>query len=874
MDKKIGQVLKGLFHINTYILLAIVILIISIVFYFNHYKTEGFGDFYTKQDNFTKGQRKAYWDNMNVQLDYNADLENDMVKLFPDAVKNIDTNLSKIKKNNLDLFFRKDPIPGNEKVNLVCSNAKEPLLMPEHGDKIVNGCGWWYIDDSNTPSFGSMGSKFGPYADLNKSHPSGKWIWDLTQAQKMEDIKICKKIKSCEVADLYPGKCGYCHSSGIGVPVDKFGSAKYPDDEKLACANEPIVKPSKCPKPDPPAPIKLADGTIVVPPLPEDICKPTNGKLTLECLKSLAIATGFTDQGAIVHILSGDSKKYYSGNNNDSHKYKKAIEIVLKDGKIPTEAAYLGKGVCEREEALTYFKSMIKMLGTANTKKIKDAIGFLTIGTEFEPCYYKNDEVGPFDTVCLQRVAKDKGCQPDGTDYPTADNTKYDKMTWAKVNSYFDNLHKSLSSSKQSEVDDAAKRCLGITIQKNLSSCGDKSGCEVFWYAWDYEWEFPNLESSMQTFYGRELKSTLPHFNTANGDYNPFTIPNRMSFHLRTNYVGSKTMASKFWVMTDDGIAIKVNDTVVQKSWRDQGATAYETTPFTVSENKPTKLDFYWYQNYGGATFVAKFLYEKGLDAVIPSELELSVPKDFPIARWDFYEGKSSERNNILTSKTSSPELGAIDGRKSAIFNKGQGISIENKIRGGAFSAYTFMTFHRGGWTRLFALRKGTCQNDIWTGYSIEGGINADSSAWFAMQKEGGKVELYLVTPRGTVPLNKWTHLAYVLDADFRGVTIYADAKKIGTLRIEKINGDDYKNTIFNQNTIGHDNWKCNGPISLPSQTNINVPKDGSLNIGLAWTHWFDYTMTAEEVNIDRGLGFTDKRVFAEDSTSGWKKAK
>jgi hypothetical protein len=48
--------------------------------------------------------------------------------------------------------------------------------------------------------------------------------------------------------------------------------------------------------------------------------------------------------------------------------------------------------------------------------------------------------------------------------------------------------------------------------------------------------------------------------------------------------------------------------------------------------------------------------------------------------------------------------------------------------------------------------------------------------------------------------------------------------------------------------------------------------KDGSLNIGLAWAHWFDYTLTQKDLKHDRLLVFTDDTVYSEDEKSGWKK--
>ena len=974
MDKKIGHVVSLLKTNLFQIVLILIVLTVSFGLYKLYFKTEeGFGKFYDTQTRYAESQKKAYWDNMNLQLDYNAGLEKDMETAFPDAVKNIDPFLKKTKTNNLNPFFRKDPIPGNQQSNQVCSKAKEPSELPAHIKNTPVGCGWWYIDDQNQESFGSRGTDIGPLSDLMKESPTGKWIWDLAVAQKMEDTKQCRKIKSCAVADLLPGKCGFCNMTGAGIPVDRRGAAKYPDDQLLVCPEEPIINPNKCPKPVAPLPVTLPDGTVVISaPLPA-LCDPVNGRLTLACLISLATAVGCSEEGAIVDILKGDSNGYYGGNNDSSNTFKKAVEILATEGKLMTESAFLGKGVCDRDDALDYYKRLVKTVTTGKTTRAKAAARFLTLGSDFDPCDYDLNQEGPFELYCLQRLAREKGCQPDGSEFPTsATQSKLNRMTWAQVNSYFAELNSQLKSPNQAVLEHATKKCLGITVQRKQTSCGNKTGCEVLWYSWDYEWDFPDKEASTQIFYGREIKPTLPYFNTGGGDFNPYNILDRISFRLRTNFISNKSFATKMWVMTDDGVAIKVNDKMVQKSWRDQGPTAYETTPFTVSDTKPTKIEAFWYENYGGATFIPKLLYEdKGFDVINPSELKMNVASDFPLCRWDFYEGSANERNKVLTSNIDKLTLGVVDGKKAAIFGNGAGISIVNQVRGAAFASFIFMIYHKGGWARLFALRKGSCNSGTWNGFSIEGGICADSRVWFALQREGGTVELWLSTLPNTIPKNAWFHLAYVIDADYKGITIYADNMKIGRMRNEKMNGEDYKNTIYNQVTIGHAAWGCNGPITPPPSktagpagavqgyqykgcwadsgsraisnysgsvknteecyqlaksrnatvfglqnygecwtgTNKDYDKygkrddagcgplgkdwtnqvytlapssppdcppsvDGSLNIGLAWVHWFDYTMNADEVRIDRALGFTDAGIYPEERQSGWRKGK
>jgi len=1036
MDGKIAANIKKFVTSNLLVIVITILLVVTFVLLYKSYKSEeGFGPLYTQQTAFTTAQRTEFWDKTNKQLDYNSELQKDMENDFKNAVKSIDPMTNKTAKNNLDIFFRKDPLESMKKKDINCSSAKEPSQLPPHSANVVSGCGWWYIDDDNKSSFAANGSKLGPYSNLSVSSPTGQWVWDLQAAQRMEDAKRCRKIKSCDVADLVPGRCGFCNITGTGVPIDRNGNAKYPDDSTLVCPENVITNPKSCPKPDP-IPITMPDGTIVVPspntPVP-NICDPVNGRLSIECLKFLAAAAGITEDGAIMKVLNDDSDKAYKGKGIPNSIFNKALEILKSDANINTDKAFLADGICSRDDALSYYKKVNKTISSGKTTRAKDVARYLCLGTEFDPCDYDPDQSGPFELFCLERVAREKGCQPDGRDYPTVDKdlpglpdycrrygrpstdgrirvytktecdrldglfketgectkrgggsfswdcrdlnknpinestkSKYDRMKWKDVNFHFGNIHKMTLSTDQNILEEGTQKCLGVTVNRKAVDCDDMQGCEVLWYSWDYEWDFPDKPASSQTFYGREIKANLPSFNTGGSDYNPYNIQNRMSFKLRSNIVSKTSYASKFWVMTDDGVAFRVNNSIVQKNWNDQGPSAYETTPFILSSEKPTKLEAYWYQNYGGSTFIPKLMYDgRGFDVMTPSELQISVPKSFPICRWDFYSGSGQERNNVLTSSIDA-SLGSLDGKKCAVFASRSGVAIKNSLRGGAASSFTFMAYHRGGWARLFALRKGDCSTGAWSGYSIEGGLCSNSRVWFAMQKEGGNMEVWVATQPQTVPKNAWFHIAFCLDDDFRGVTIFVDAKKVGRARNENMNGDEYKENIYNRVSIGHAGWDCNPPITPPpapssapvkqgyeykgcwadtatralptrlsnvnsveacynlaKQNNFSTfglqfygecwagnnkdwnkygkrdnatcgelgvawvnqiytvgaspPPDcppsseGDLDIGLAWAHFFDYSMNRDDVQTDRVLGFTNDKIYAEDPKSGWK---
>lgn len=1036
---------------NPAIVLGILIVLVIVFLIYTYYsKQEGFENFREQQNKYTLSQRSEFWDNLNLQVDYNSDLEKDVQKGLNDALKSIDPMTNKTKKNDFSSFFRKDPIPGINSANQQCSRATEPYLLPRHDKSSPSGCGWWYLDDDSLLSFASKGTETGPFSDLNTTNPKGLWIWDLDAAQKLEDVKRCRRIKTCDMSDLLAEKCGFCNVLNIGIPAEKNGRSKYPEDTKHSCPEPLIMSPQKCPKfVQTPTVVTLPDGTVTIAADPPEICDPVNGKLSAECLISLAKGAGCNNSSVIISIIKGDPKGYLTGVGESGFKYNKSLEILKRGATLEVQPAFLGNGVCERSDALDFYQKLVNLILRGKTTLVREAASFLALGTDYDPCDYDPNELGPFDDYCLERVAREEGCQPDGLDFPTkpANKRRFYAMDWKSVNTHFNTLHGNLLSKDQGILYDASMKCLGVQVVPTVSECGDKRGVELLWYKWEYEWDMPDRDQSAQTFYGRDIKANMPSFDTAGADYNPWSVKDGMSFHARTRLITKKQIAGRMWSMTGGGLAIKLNDKSVLKTWREQGPTAYTTESYILSEAAPNKLDVFWFKGFGNSIFLPKISNPDDITqylGITASDLNLAVPDTFPLCRWDLYMETTDDRNNVLTSRPENIRMGILDGKKCAMLGNLAGINIANQIMGTAFKSFTFMVYNKGGWARLFALRSGSCSMSDWNGWSIEGGLCSDSRAWFCLQSKGGKQDIYLSTGRQTVPMNKWAHIAFSIDDDFRGITIYCDSVLIGRKRNEIMNPSDYTETKYNIATIGHAGWNCSKTISPPPSADGVVPvkpapvgppqclglgrpnsdasirlynqsecdqlngnfhgngecykkeggswswecrelnkadtmtildatyggncangntlkgnrtelfkgladgrsslkyvydylttggdpsggcpktleityscgqdkkkltvnaeagfngnveigcgsqynnlalkplppsdcppsKDGALNIGLAWVHWFDYTLTTKEIRNDMILAYTDETVYKEDPKSGWKKGK
>jgi len=859
LPKLVSKILPFDSPVQILILSVLVVAVVVIVYRsFFASKHEGFGAMYDSENSFTLSQRALFMDKMNKEVPYNSDLENDMSR-FKDAIKNVDSGINIVQTNNVDKYFQKDPIPGIRAAEQQC-NVQDPGLLPVH-PKTGIGCGWWYQDDDNKVSQGVRGTELGPLdSQIDAKAPGGEWIWDLGLAQKREDTKRCRKIKSCALADMVPGKCGFCLATSTGVPVDAYGRSKYVSDPMIGCTDAPITKPGSCPPPAPPAVVINPDGSVTQPLPQPQLCDPVQGKLTLGCLISLALGAGCKEEGAILNILRGDSMTYYRGRSSANFKFKKALELIKNDAKLNSGGAYFGDGVCERTDALSYYTNMVAAQRTGPTTRAREAAGFLVVGSDFDPCDYDQQQNGPFDLYCKERVAREKGCQPAGSSYPTeANKSVYDNMTWSKFNQYFTDLYSQMASGDKTIQADSTQKCLGVTITQPPADCGDLNGCEVLWYAWAYEWDLPEKTSSRATFYGRQILPTLPNFNTGGADFNPYGRADVMAMHIRTRVTNPTSQTASMWVMTDDGVAVKANGAMVLRSFWDQGPTAYTTRSFQLIENKPTDIDMYFYENYGGATFIPRMQIGGGGYNVVPEKmLTMRVPSGFPIARWDFYMGSLTDRNNVLTTNTvGNVSIGMIDGKKCALFKGANNyLQVVNPISTTAFRSITMMLFIRnfpsphGEYPRLWEMNTNGF-NGAWCQDSLFGCMSPNNTQGIGFYAQRGCNGPSIWTGGGTSSNGRWTHVSWILDEDLKGYTIYMDGTKMARARDER--SDILRNKIYNNFYI------------------LNSVERFDKDVGVAWMHMFDYTLSADDVKMDMGLGFTDVKVYPEDSSSGWK---
>jgi hypothetical protein len=377
-----------------------------------------------------------------------------------------------------------------------CAGATQPKNMPPvvAGSRV--GCGWYYYDDAR-PSVGALGTRDGPiFTDALRG---GEYIWDRAAAQKREEIKKCRNVRSCEVLDSVRGDCGFCKQKGHAVPVNSNGAVKYTDAScgvpvsltKDSCLARPVVtsdgvscgsagRPSldgtlrlytkaecdalggnwstngTCMKLNGSGSFSAECAALNAPPrASEDICAPDAvGKLSVACLKSIAALKGCGESGGAVRIIAN--------NGNMGATDKLAIATLAENGlTLPSALWSRNIGV---QEAADVFERIVATTRDMRLREIvRGAATWMAIGgNEFDPCKFGSDDSGPFPTACLQRAFRAAGCQAGGTAYPRESTIDAATKTWKQVNDEYTARFAETRSGDPTKQDAALRSCLGV----------------------------------------------------------------------------------------------------------------------------------------------------------------------------------------------------------------------------------------------------------------------------------------------------------------------------------------------------------------------------------------------------------------------------
>jgi hypothetical protein len=345
-----------------------------------------------------------------------------------------------------------------------CRAATHPRDLPARaaGDKL--GCGWYFKSDPGSASVGALGTRTGPIIDDDLA--GGEWIWDLAEAARREDLKVCKRVNMCELVDAegIKGKCGFCKEKGHAVPVNGAGEPKYPDDSVGGCGNV-VTRAADCaPPPDEltaeGVQLEESPSTGAVEGRTRFLCAPDeSGALSRDCVLTILRAFGYADSGALVRAVTNGVMR----DTNDTV----ALSTLRSVGTNIPDVIWTSRRIDFNGLIFAIWR-LSQIVRNGPSEEVKAAARHMVSGDGyFQPCDIKNDTKGPFNVQCLQQAFRKAGCQAGGQKYPSQRAAVSDlaNMSWAQVNNLFRQQFEATKSSDPTAQDAALKDCLGPGTQ-------------------------------------------------------------------------------------------------------------------------------------------------------------------------------------------------------------------------------------------------------------------------------------------------------------------------------------------------------------------------------------------------------------------------
>ena len=428
---------------------------------------------------------------------------------------------------------------------------------------------------------------------------------------------------------------------------------------------------------------------------------------------------------------------------------------------------------------------------------------------------------------------------------------KYDIMTWSGVVNYFKNLYDDMHSSDSNKVVTATKKCLGITINEPEPDCGDVNGVSYYCYRWDYDYSVSRGSIPSSIYYGRVSSSKFKEISN-NGAYTPFGIGTDRIFMRVKGKINNTQQAfvTKFWLQTDDGIAMRVDGNSILQKWWDQGPTAYETPPIMLGEKKETSIEIDWYNNYGGYVFATRIWLNNKFVPIPETILSQTQPTGYPIARWDFYEGIIDDRCRTLnTQMYGSVPYSSVDGKKCMLFTDQNYLQITNGIAATAFKSISMMVYIKTvpvGYPRLWEFTN-TAFGGSWCQDSIFGCASPDNHGGLSFYCKQNCTGPEAWSGPGTVKTGKWYHLVWTINDSGNEMEMFIDGNKVSTMKEASgiLKNKTYKN-IYIMNSVERFNK----------------------NMAVAWFRIYDYKLTVADIKTEKRHGFS--KNFPVSRESGW----
>ena len=460
-------------------------------------------------------------------------------------------------KNPNDIFMT-GVSPNLTQMATQCAAGSLDDLIASKNPNADVGCGWMYTSPpSNSPypavSQGMVGNQKGPLPGFD--FPAyKKWFFDLQLAKKQVLLDKCKALNACTDVDedVFQGVCGYCTDIGQGIPIDSVGKPLYPNEPRGSCSPDSIVrKGASCPPP-PAGPQPIRDKT----------CDPVNGRLSSACLYNTLLTGGCSDNGTLAIALNGspNPSNYLASIQNGD-----AMSIYQRTAKPPMNLDVFRQG----QTSVTAALQEIRQLAGNATQPGTTALGASARDLCLQRGAIKGYDIcsnlpdgtqSPFDLACLQQLFLRLGGQPKGTAYPTVKNLPtYNAMgTLGAVKQYWHQLMTQMKSA-DSFTDYTTQRAamiqfLGITPETAIIRAPYTQGVEVLWFV-----PVPGNPQKVAGFLKRTIERDIVQLQAGpshvpqigGGGFGCFV----QMMDLRAPSDGSV----KFNVVVDDGFWIAVN---------------------------------------------------------------------------------------------------------------------------------------------------------------------------------------------------------------------------------------------------------------------------------------------------------------------------
>ncbi len=896
-----------------WVILTLLILVsfVSLLWLSDRQTKEGFGFFKDQTTQFTNLQKTIFHDQADRQILINPGSEKNPGISLSDingAFQQPDFYLPKSKDRDYSVYFREDKNMFTDADMKLCQNALQPKDI-RRAPRASVGCGWWYVADPESPSIGAIGHRYQALDRNVDKYPGGKWVWNLTEAQRLEDLKKCKRIRECNAISAIgiAGECGFCDEKGHGVPINTDGTLKYPTEEDGSCTRTTITTYTSCPRISDIVQQSIANqisagigGTDSVQfdengnpigisasiqydangnPIPgtgvvgiagsagsagssgvgagtgvagsvRAVCDPIQGKLSGECLISLAKSLGMTESGAIIKMIRSGSWV------NPGQVDKIAIDYMKQNVNIPITNAVLGEGSIDVPSASSLYSRIVQTMNTGQTILIKEAAKWLAVGTRtFDICNLNDSDVGPFPPDCLDREFRKAGCQPSGLSAPT-DPSKYGSYTWSQIKSSFRDLYEKMKSPNYVEQDQAIKDCLGITQYREEPRQCLESGIEYITYALNNDNSFGGVLGrfiSKKGFIPEYGDSTTGHAQSESRRLIDATTNKKGGVVIRTKInpssstnpeiIGTyspRSVASDGDVVMD----VKLNSTLVPVRHTGSYDILYGFSYVLPLKYKRTNIIEIQWKTIGSRRYQLYDFFPKLKEGTADiNDFQLLQESWKPLIALDYFRqdviaNSNRDYNNTVTIVPTNTVSNMIS-RKRCVALGGntprKSIRISGGVHSNAISTITCMiNFDDYGqsnswWDYLPIISiSGTTARSPSLTLSLNSSTSTNAMQASILAYSGTTpVSTSVNTSLTNIPKNRWNHIAITFHSDKSGIDLYVNGQIVGSKRLTTpVNG------MFDSFTIG-------------SVSNNNP------TFNMAWCHIYDYPLSKEEILRD-----------------------